>query len=71
VEQKKASLSAQIADKYKMAKGCNPGRYVHGNYSIDTSNCTEADAELFLQSGSTVLVKIVKEQPKAVTPAKK
>lgn len=71
MEQKKASLSASIADKYKMAKGCGAGRYVHGKFSIDTSNCTLADAELFLQSGSTVLVKIVKEQPKAVAPAKK
>ena len=54
-------ISVLIADKYKMAKGLNAGKYVHGNYQIDTSTCTAADAELFLQSGSTVLEKITKE----------
>ena len=71
MEQKKPVLSAKIADKYKMAKGCNPGKYVHGNFTIDTTSCTEADVETFLLSGSTVLVKVVKEQPKAVPPVKK
>lgn len=64
-------ISPEIAEKFKMAKGFNPGKYIHGPYKIDTSTCTAEEAELFLESGSTVLVKIEKEEPKPATPATK
>lgn len=54
----KATLSAAITGKYKMAPGFAPGTYTFAGREIDTSTCDLAEADTMVGLGFNLLVKV-------------
>ncbi|OFY87854.1 MAG: hypothetical protein A3F72_02995 [Bacteroidetes bacterium RIFCSPLOWO2_12_FULL_35_15] len=51
-------LSTKLEGKFKMSPGYGPGKYVHGNVSIDLSTCSVAQADAFIKAGAEVISRV-------------